>query len=295
MNAPNLSQKGFTLIELMIAITLGLIISAAALMLFLSSQRSLAMQSGLGEIGQNTIFGLDNLTRDLRHINLDTRTDYVSTTQPGSGIIFNAGQATVAIGAGDVTRANAFTTGIMNVASDQLTIQYIARNNTTNCEGANVAAGTSVVQKYYIDELPANQQNSGTDRRYGLYCDAVWNGGSAMGAGQTVIIPDAESFKVSLGIRNLNGTPANRADDTLRYQTLEQYTGAPNGTTVISVEVGVVMRSSNSVHGDRNIDKARVFTIAGQDVQLRDTTGTAAHLRVPISQAIALRNSQGVE
>lgn len=45
-----LNQKGFTLIELMIAITLGLLISAAALMIFLSSQRSLAIQGGMGEI-----------------------------------------------------------------------------------------------------------------------------------------------------------------------------------------------------------------------------------------------------
>ena len=42
----SLSQQGFTLIELMIAITLGLLISAAALMIFLSSQRSLALQGG---------------------------------------------------------------------------------------------------------------------------------------------------------------------------------------------------------------------------------------------------------
>ena len=93
----HLNQKGFTLIELMIAITLGLLISAAALMIFLSSQRSLAIQGGMGEIQQNSIFGLTALTYDLRHANLDTPSAYISTTQSGSGVIFNAGQAMAGI------------------------------------------------------------------------------------------------------------------------------------------------------------------------------------------------------
>lgn len=297
----NFSQKGFTLIELMIAITLGLIVSAAALMIFLSSQRLLAAQNGLGEIGQNTIFGLNNLTRDLRHINLDTSTAYVSTTQNGSGIIFNTGQTSVALAAGDVTAANVGASTIMNTSNDQLTIQYKTRNATTDCEGTNVPADTLVVQKYYVGALPNAQQPNGsvaaagTNARYGLYCDAAWNGGTAIGAGQTVVIPDAESFKVSLGTRDLNGTPTNRNDDKLRYQTLAGYIASPTGTTVVSVEVGVVMRSSSSVHADSSINKARVFNIAGQNVQLADTTGTATHLRVPVNQVVAIRNSQGIE
>lgn len=290
----NFSQKGFTLIELMIAITLGLIVSAAALMIFLSSQRLLAAQNGLGEIGQNTIFGLNNLTRDLRHINLDTSTAYVSKTQNGSGIIFSTSQTSVALGSGDITAANIGASTIMNTSNDQLTIQYRTRNDTTDCEGTNIPADTLVVQKYYIDKLPASQQVGGDDR-YGLYCDAAWGGGTAIGAGQTVVIPDAESFKVSLGTRDLNGTPTNRNDDKLRYQTLAQYIASPTGTTVVSVEVGVVMRSSSSVHADSSINKARVFNIAGQNVQLADTSGTATHLRVPVNQVVAIRNSQGIE
>lgn len=40
-------QYGFTLIELMIALVLGLIIVAAGIQLFITGQRSLSMQQGL--------------------------------------------------------------------------------------------------------------------------------------------------------------------------------------------------------------------------------------------------------
>ena len=296
----NASQKGFTLIELMIAITLGLLISAAALMIFLSSQRSLAIQGGMGEIQQNAIFGLTTLTYDLRHANLDTSSAYISTTQSGSGVIFDVNQTNIPIN-NQVTRVST-NNGSMNEPSDQLTIQYKARQPMTNCEGETVPADTFAVQRYYIDRLPNSQQDGG-DVRYGLWCDAAGNVETApnttqmrpMGNGAIVLIPDAESFKVSFGVRNLSGTPANRADDTLRYQTLSDYIDIAtptDNTTVVSLEVGVVMRSSNSVHGDRNINRTD-FTIAGQDVTLANTSNR--YLRVPLTQVVAIRNSQGLE
>lgn len=287
------TEQGFTLIELMIAITLGLLVSAAALMIFLSSQRSLAIQGGMGEIQQNTIFGMRNLTFDLRHINLDTsRNGLISRTEAGSGIIFDPSQSTVQLTPDQVTTANK-DTGVMDVASDQLTVQFMTRTPMTNCENEDIPADTLVVQRYYIAPLPASQQPSNVTaqtRRYGLYCDAI---GTGTNEGRAVI-PDAESFKVSIGTRNLNNT-VQRTDDTVRYQTLEQYIASPTGDTVVSLEVGVVMRSSNSVHQDSKIKTDKVYTIAGQEVKLANPPTTSSFLRVPLSQVVAIRNSQGVE
>lgn len=297
----NNSQKGFTLIELMIAITLGLIITAAALMMFLSSQRSLAIQSGMSEIQQNAIFGLTALTYDLRHANLDTNSAYISNTQPGSGVVFNQAQVSglpTALTADQVTRVST-NNGSMNEPSDQLTIQYVARQPMTNCEGNTVPNDTLAVQRYYIDRLP-NEQQGGGDVRFGLWCDAAGSvttragasENSRMGDGAVVLIPDAESFKISFGTRGFNNTVANRDDDVMRYQSLAQYLGTPTGDTVVAIEVGVVMRSSNSVHADRNINRT-AFTIAGQPVTLASASNR--YLRIPLTQVVAIRNSQGVE
>lgn len=260
------SQKGFTLIELMIAITLGLIISAAALMIFLSSQRSLAMQAGMGDIQQNTVFGLSSLTHDLRHANLDTGFTHINNTN-NTGIDFSQSNSTG-------------TKGVMKENSDVLTIRYRAREgHNTDCAGTtNIADGTVVTHRYHIDKLPKNQQSGGADR-YGLICQS-----SATPNTTAVVIPDAESFKTSLLIRNTKGTPA-RTDDTFQYVELSDYTSG----NVVAIEVGVVIRSSNSVQSDSKLNQS-TFTIAGQTVTLNSNDNR--HLRTPITQVIALRNAQ---
>lgn len=81
--------SGFTLMELMIALALGLLIVAAGLAVFLSSQRSLNLQSGMSELQQNANFGLSLVTHDLRHTNLNTLSEQkVNSRVIGSGIIF---------------------------------------------------------------------------------------------------------------------------------------------------------------------------------------------------------------
>ena len=81
--------SGFTLIELMVALTLGLLIVAAGLAVFLSSSRSLGLQSGMSELQQNANFGLSLVTHDLRHTNLNTvSSQRVNNITNGSGVIF---------------------------------------------------------------------------------------------------------------------------------------------------------------------------------------------------------------
>ncbi len=81
--------SGFTLLELMIALSLGLLIVAAGFAVFLSSQRSLGLQFGMGELQQNANFGLSLVTYDLRQTNLNTDSSQkVNNLVKGSGIIF---------------------------------------------------------------------------------------------------------------------------------------------------------------------------------------------------------------
>jgi type IV pilus assembly protein PilW len=65
-------QLGFTLIELMISLALGLIVVAAAILLFLTGQKSVAMQKGVAELQDNANFGLNYITKDIRMSNLNT-------------------------------------------------------------------------------------------------------------------------------------------------------------------------------------------------------------------------------
>lgn len=82
-------QKGFTLLELMIGLAIGLLVVSAATAIFLSAQRSLGFQLGMGDVQQNSNFGLAMLTHDLRHANLNTPSNQkINNKIVGSGVIF---------------------------------------------------------------------------------------------------------------------------------------------------------------------------------------------------------------
>lgn len=59
-------QRGFSLVELMIAITLGLVLSAAIIQVFLASRASYQVQESLSMIQENARFGMHFMGRELR-------------------------------------------------------------------------------------------------------------------------------------------------------------------------------------------------------------------------------------
>ena len=65
-------QQGFTLIELMISLVLGLLISAAIIQVFITSQRVDRVQSAGSEIQDSAVFGIQSIEQQLRLANLGT-------------------------------------------------------------------------------------------------------------------------------------------------------------------------------------------------------------------------------
>ena len=59
-------QVGFTLVELLIAMALGLIIAASATMLFLTGLKSQALQTGQSGLQDDANFGLNFILKDVR-------------------------------------------------------------------------------------------------------------------------------------------------------------------------------------------------------------------------------------
>lgn len=321
-------QTGFTLVELMIAIVLGLIVIAAALAIFIGGQRALNVQQGMSGVQESAIFGLNQLTYFVRHANLNTTENQkVGLSEMGSGIVFNANNfPATAINqrAAKFTSADdvAAVAGVL-AASDSLTIQYMPNYSSTSstssttsgattttatftsnmfdCEGNRIeGSATSVnaqlvsVHRFYVALMPTAQQNA-AGNRYALYCDASLydkagsssanvNSGTGITAnGGVVMIPDIEAFKVRLGVKDAAGL--------VRYMPINSYTNATQ--KVVSIELGILVRSNENVGADSNIDATKTYNVAGTSVQITtDNTGTK-HLREAFSQVVALRNAQG--
>lgn len=317
-----IQQAGFTMVELMISIVLGLLITAAGLTIFFAGQRSLSIQNGLSELQQNSIFGLSLITHDLRHVNLNTTAQ--RTIHPdiaGSGLIFTQRNVfNSSISADFLTKVNA-NQGLMDKANDQLTIQYMPQyeyvkkgneyvytSTMSDCEGralTDLIDKQVIVQRYYVQTV--NGQSN-------LYCDAgyyVVGTNSIKGIEENkgqLLIPHVEAFKIRLGIKDTGGT-LNINDDKFSYSDVATYVAANStaGTAAITtpknpniqvsaVEIGLVTRSTNTVGADANIDADKTFNIAGFPVKLTkpETDADAKYLREEFSQVVAIRNAEGV-
>lgn len=310
--------SGFTLLELMIALTLGLLIVAAGLFIFLSSSRSLNLQSGMGELQQNANFGLSLVTHDLRHTNLNTESSQrVNSFTTGSGIIFKKENLPTTLRtitdleAEFVSLQSKDTGNTGTEKSDRLTIQYVpAVSSIYNCEGEEITSASSkvIVQRYYLAQNP--QQFPDEPTAYSLMCDAgyyVAGDTSITGLNTRAqqIMQRVDAFKVRLGVKN----PAGQ----LRYMTIDQYitemdtiraacatpivedTCAKTYLQVTSMEIGVLSRSTGTIGSEANLNTQTTFDVAGKDnVTLSgDAAVNKRYLRQAVNQVVAIRNTLG--
>ncbi|ENU21857.1 hypothetical protein F993_03786 [Acinetobacter proteolyticus] len=290
------SQSGFTLIELMVALVLGLIVVAAAVQLFTGGILSSRLQQANAEIQDSGIFGLDYIVRDIRFANQDNLANLkLDDKTPYGGIILTGSTATSSTnvnfvpkvsssayidsallsrgqddtvsttsnywkGLTRVTLKDSAGAVIANPVSDQLTIQFFAPTQMTNCEGATVLSGDLVVQRYFV-----RPDSNGSSTDFALACDANTPSATAAGviaattarttvnsttntisplpitglgdAGQ-IIIPRVDHFHVLLGamvttettktITNRTATPSTSTttktvSNQFAYYTIPQY------------------------------------------------------------------------
>ena len=55
----NHNLRGFTLIELMVSLAIGLLVALAAVQMFVTNQQSFNLQRGMGDVQDNGRFALD--------------------------------------------------------------------------------------------------------------------------------------------------------------------------------------------------------------------------------------------
>lgn len=205
------SIKGFTLIELMIALILGLLISAAALQIFYTSSVNSRRQQASSDIQDNAIFGFSQIQRHLRRANFGARSTatndkfFLNHETPQGGVVLTAPAGTSgnwlednlsglvlsgnAISADLLTR-NASSTSISNIAgaantnSDQLTIQYqVGQAGLFDCEGDSIPNNFYVIERYFV-----RLDTTMTPNMAGLACaSAIYDYNEALASSPTGI------------------------------------------------------------------------------------------------------------
>ena len=324
------SQRGFTLVEALITVSLGLLIIAAGFAVFLSGQRSIVLQNGMGELQQNANFGLATLAQDIRHANLNTVSKQLITSNTaGSGIIFSEKNLPASFAGSSLDylfTAHEQDDSATTIKSDRLTIQYVPEYNkitsqeeyeedgetktrdiTTysfngiDCEGNALEFDQPrvIVQRYHL-KLDTYQVE-GTPSAYSLYCDAgsyvegdsVITGISDDKDGQQ-LMQKIDLFKVRLGLKDKSGK--------MRYANIADYlTLMPVASTdttpqynIQSVEISLLARSTTPVTSEDLIKNDRDFRINDVDVKLSKVhIDGPKYIREVFNQVVAFRNTFG--
>lgn len=317
-------QHGFTLVELMISLVLGLLVSAAAIQIYMVSVRTGTTQSGAADLQDVSIFGIQGLEKELRIANLgstttlNTTTPGISNNTPDAGIVLSQanvmGVSTTTFGDNLLTRTGNANTpattgngwkGVSgtNQQSDQLTIQYtnIMGSNQVDCESFTVSVNAKVIERYFLQAVTDSNSNV---IGYSLRCDAgrvdpagtgILAAAPASGlipaipgfgdAGQEVMT-NIDQFKVLLGVQSPAGQLSYLSPAI--YNSLAT-TSPIYRAPIVAVKVGIIARSAKPIVAS-NIPTN--FSLFGVNNVVASNT---SYLRRTYESTTMLRNAQVIK
>ena len=284
------STSGFTLIELMISLVLGLLISAAVIQVYLTNTKTASTQKSGSELQEASVFGLQQLESHLRLANLGNSVTSITDTTAGGGIVISP--KNIGLESTDTSKNLYFTrnggdSNITGINSDQLMIQF---KNTTgvkiaDCESADIDPKATVIERYFI------RSSSTTGQGLVLACDAgrvTDTGITGLSAdyesGGSEVILGVDQFKILLGIQT--DAPSNAG--LMRYLTASEYL-ALSGTKppITAVKIGLIVRGSSPVIGS---DVATSFKLLGATQPLK--SGQPNRVRTTYESTTLLRNAR---
>lgn len=314
-NHDNIHQAGFTLIELMISLVLGLLISAAVMQIYLINVKTSSVQASGSELQDASIFGLQQLEKKVRLANLGNPATRIDSTTAKGGIVLTGANLGVALPyadtgyltrrAGDSASGTNGWTGVSNtnIDSDQLTIQYtnITGSPFSDCEGSDVEINETAVERYFLRAV-ANDTSSGAIKNLVLACDAgrvtnttpatiaTYGGTDARNfgrAGQEFII-NVDQFKVLLGTQSDSGSTAGQ----LMYLPSNSYLDiTDNKPAITAVKIGLIVHGSTPVLGSEDQTS---FVLLGQSNNLKNDTSRSKQVRTTYETTTLLRNARVV-
>ena len=291
-------SSGFTLIELMISLVLGLLISAAVIQVYIINIRTSTVQQSASEVQDSAIFSLQAIEEHIRLANLGNPISNINDKTNHGGVVLT----TANLGTANATDVKLLTTSadssgwtglsnITGVESDQLTIQYrnITPSSLFDCQGVEVTSGSNewVVERYFV-----RKATGGTATDLVLACDAgrVAEDGTVTDLGDNgeVIIPAVDQFQVLLGTL---------ADvSTLSYLPASTYLKLTAKPSITTVKLGVIVRSDTPLIEDPEsalpaANKGK-FTLLGKEQQLKTTSVSQIRYRRSYESTIVLRSAR---
>lgn len=273
-------QSGFSLVELMIAITLGMVLMGAALQFIVSTRQTYDINDDVARIQENGRIALDILVNDLQFAGYRTPLN-------GDGLVPNFFLMNCATGANSADAClldgEGGGAGIVN-RSDRLAIQFDPPpddGTETDCLGNTIGATTLLVNVYTIGSVAGSSINS-------LFCRGFDAGtGTWIGAGGAQPLVDGiDSMQVLYRVTTPGTTTTN---DQYRYISGNQITTA-NWPYITAARVAL-LASNGLVVGSANA-QTRSFQLL--DSAQLDYPATDRHPRRIYSTTVQFNNQSSL-
>lgn len=292
-------SKGFTLIELMVSLTLALIIMLSAMQLLLTNQMSFNLQSGMGNVQENGRFALDYINSTVRSAEYSQ-----NIATPTTGIIMFKDElpsdAANKIEDSHVTN-NDITLIETQVSpgvtknkgySDQLVTrmwisQAMIDGGFRDCEGNTVTTPGFVVTRYFVRaDLTSNNE--------ALACDAGFYQADAASVSNykdngVVLLSTIDSFQVLFGVSAFP-LPTLGQRFPVQYMTAKAYTDIPVASrpAIVSLRIGLVVRSNEKVNTGFNSTPEKI-TVLDKEISGSNLDDKFVHRL--FTSTLALRNA----
>lgn len=304
-------QTGFTLIELMISLVLGLIVSAAVIQVYLINVKTSSIQSSASELQDASVFGLQQLEKKVRMANLGNPDTQIDDSKANGGIVLtganlgitpypNTGYLTRRAGDAPVdTNGWSGISNIKDVPSDQLTIQYTNVTGAVirDCEGAEAGVNETIIERYFLRQATGDT-SAGAIKNLVLACNAgrVIKANGTQGAtvsstfgqaGQELIV-NADQFKVLLGVQYSKGA---NAGQTMYLPSSAYVAMGTDKPAIVSIKMGLIAHGTTPVLGSQ---EKTTFTLLGQDNVLKTDTSNRKQVRTSYETTTLLRNARVV-
>lgn len=261
-------SRGFSLVELMVALFLGTLIAAAGVQLLLTSSETYRLQNGLSEVQESGRFAIEYMTRDVR------LAGYGMGGAEGSGdcrwedfiTASNTKQSPIRFSTSSILETQNDVTDVMSGnVNDVLVVHRCAiSEDDTNCLGSstNIEKGDLIISEYFV-----NDRN--------LYCRDKTEGRSVIGT----LVRGVESFQVLYGVRETNGS------HITSYVTIDN---VDTNRDVAAVQLGLLLSSEENPAATTTIvqsydllDKADIEVNDRADVNSRKFTTTVEFRNAP--------------
>jgi type IV pilus assembly protein PilW len=285
---PRRPQAGFSMVELMVALAIGLIVSMAVMMGYLGAAQSQRGQSDLSRMQETSRFAFDLFGRETR--NAAYRDNTQTKTSPrlcfGPGIAGQACQTSVPYlyafnDATSPTLSDGTTPTILN-HGDVVTFRYYGMDSVNlstgvktgnadgsilNCTGTGVAYAMLNEDSIYIARDTTNTTNDPAGEPT-LYCSSrqqvagVWSSPTVV-----PLIPGVESLQILYGedipITSNNNSP----DGVVDHYVIPANLKSADLTLVKSLMVSVVVRSPSTSGNTASASLAsfNIFNHFGRD------------------------------